>query len=60
MAIEARRRTQLQLTRIDAALHRIDSGNSGQCNSCGEAIGPHRLQVDPATAFCVECASDRE
>ncbi|HEY9163631.1 MAG TPA: TraR/DksA family transcriptional regulator [Magnetovibrio sp.] len=55
--IEAERRREVELARIEAALKRIDAGVYGACVSCGEAIGKKRLEADPATPVCVDCAS---
>lgn len=56
--IEAERRREVELTRIDAALKRMDAGKYGVCVSCGKAIGRKRLDADPATPVCINCASD--
>lgn len=57
MALEQRRRRQAQLSRISGALKRIDDGTFGQCFKCKEAIGFERLDFDPTTALCIQCAS---
>ena len=41
---------------IEAALARLDAGDFGYCARCDEPIGDKRLQLDPATPFCVDCA----
>jgi DnaK suppressor protein len=56
MALEAARRRQQQLQKIEGALRRIESGDYGDCFVCGEAIDARRLAVDPACTRCVECA----
>lgn len=48
--------TRSELAQIEHALARIDSGLGEQCESCGEAIDPRRLQVLPYTTVCVDCA----
>ncbi|NNM00720.1 MAG: TraR/DksA family transcriptional regulator [Gammaproteobacteria bacterium] len=53
---ETNRRRELQITRIKAALLRIDAGEYGLCVSCGEAIDPRRLALDPAAPLCIACA----
>ena len=45
------------LAETDAALERVRAGTYGVCVSCGRDIPPGRLEVRPATAFCVACAS---
>lgn len=53
-AVEARRQGRLQ--RIEAALRRIDAGDYGYCVSCDTEIPVKRLEIDPATERCVDCA----
>lgn len=57
MAQETERRRQIELKRIDAALHRMDDGDYGLCVQCEGAIAPKRLDFDPATPLCIKCAS---
>lgn len=56
MQLETERRREVELKRIDAALHRIDAGEYGYCASCDDEILPKRLEADPATPVCVGCA----
>ncbi|WP_163340479.1 TraR/DksA C4-type zinc finger protein [Desulfopila sp. IMCC35008] len=56
MALETKRRRKLQLTRIEAALDRIDEDEYGYCAMCDEEINQRRLEADPANPFCVTCA----
>jgi len=56
MSKAAERRRQLELTRIQAAFKRLDEGEYGACVTCGEEIGRKRLEVDPATPTCIDCA----
>lgn len=56
MAAEVERRREVELTRIEAALERIEQGEYGDCVSCGQPIAPKRLELDPATPLCVSCA----
>ena len=57
MAAAVERRREAELARIGAALERIEQGDYGECVSCGEAIAPKRLELDPATPVCVRCAA---
>jgi DnaK suppressor protein len=57
MAKETNRRRQLELTRIGAALRRIEAGDYGMCLRCEELIAPARLRFDPSATLCMECAS---
>jgi len=45
---------------VTAALQRLDAGTYGNCLDCGEAIGWHRLQVQPAAERCVACQAAAE
>lgn len=60
MAAEANRRRQFQLRQIESALERIEQDEYGWCVECGEAIDVKRLDFDPATPCCIQCASKRE
>jgi DnaK suppressor protein len=59
MQLETERRREVEIRRIDAALKRITDGEFGYCVSCGEAIEKKRLEMDPSTPLCVDCASTR-
>ncbi|MCB1747316.1 MAG: TraR/DksA C4-type zinc finger protein [Gammaproteobacteria bacterium] len=53
-------RRALELERIAAALARIDAGEYGDCQACGEPIAPARLEFDPAAVVCIHCAEAAE
>ena len=57
MALETKRRRDLGMLRIKAALKRIEEEEFGWCLSCGEEIAFKRLQWDPSTPNCIGCAS---
>ncbi len=42
---------------IDRALAKIDVGNYGVCEQCGQPIPPARLKALPYAALCVACKS---
>lgn len=48
-------RTEIAL--IKQALARIDSGQYGICQGCGEPIRAERLKAVPYSSMCVKCAS---
>lgn len=50
-------RTQHERVRIQSALSRIEQGEYGRCVQCDEPIAPGRLNFDPATPLCIDCAS---
>jgi DnaK suppressor protein len=60
MSLAARERRRAELSRIEAALARIDAGTFGDCVVCGEPIAPQRLELDPSTPMCITCASEAE
>jgi DnaK suppressor protein len=60
MSVETGRRRRIQLTRLRAALARLDDGNFGDCVVCGEVIADKRLQHDPGCTTCIECARSAE
>jgi RNA polymerase-binding transcription factor DksA len=43
------------ITRIDFALKRIDSGQYGLCCNCGCGISEKRLTIIPEAVFCTDC-----
>ena len=52
-------REQKHLNRIDKALEKIDAGDYGVCEMCGEAIAPARLEARPIALFCIDCKPNR-
>lgn len=56
LSLEARRRSLADIKRIDAALLKIEQGEFGECEECGEPIAPARLEIDPAAKLCIDCA----
>lgn len=43
------------LTEVEHALHKIEEGTYGLCDSCGKPIAPERLEALPQAGLCVEC-----
>jgi DnaK suppressor protein len=60
MSIETKRRRSIMLQRIESALKRMDQGEFGLCLRCEEEINPKRLEFDPTTLMCIECANMAE
>ncbi len=50
---------QESLDQVEAALRKIEQGTYGICARCGKPISPARLEAQPATALCIDCASVR-
>lgn len=57
MAKATQARRQVERKRLAAALVRMDEGEYGYCEDCGDEIAPGRLELDPAATHCVECAT---
>jgi DnaK suppressor protein len=49
-----------RLLMIDEALERVESGEYGECQDCGEAISEARLKAIPGAPYCIECQEKRE
>ncbi len=49
-----------EISGIQAALSRVDSGTYGLCVDCGETIGFQRLQAYPSANRCLQCQSKVE
>jgi len=58
--LRLKEREQKLLKKIDEALARINQGNFGICESCGEEIGYKRLKARPVTTLCIECKTQQE
>lgn len=48
-----------QLAQVDAAISRLDAGQYGRCERCGQPITAARLAARPTAATCIGCASRR-
>lgn len=60
MSLETRRRAELDLRKILAAQKRLELGDYGECQQCGQQIIAGRLKIDPAAQYCLLCASRKE
>ena len=60
MSKETGRRRRQKLMQIEAALRRIEHGEYGYCQECGEEIAAARLQIDPTVLLCFGCAQANE
>jgi RNA polymerase-binding transcription factor len=45
------------LGEVEHALEKLDTGNYGKCEDCGQPIAPLRLEAKPAAPYCINCAS---
>lgn len=60
MRMRLRQREALYLRKIEEALQRIDSGDFGFCDACGEEIEPKRLEARPTATHCFACKEEME
>lgn len=55
-----RDREKVYLSKIDRALRKIEEGDFGICDSCGEEISAKRLEARPVTTLCIRCKEEEE
>ncbi len=60
LELRTRDRQRKLITKIDAALRRIDTGEYGYCEDTGEPIGVGRLEARPITTLCIEAQERHE
>lgn len=48
--------TQQSVLQVQHALQRLEDGEYGICQACGELISDARLEVLPEATHCVKCA----
>jgi DnaK suppressor protein len=58
--LRIRDRESKLINKIKAALDRIEEGEYGVCDMCGEDIGVARLRARPVTTFCIRCKTKLE
>lgn len=60
MNLRLRDRERVLLKKIDKALKKIEDGEFGICEVCGEKIGVKRLEIRPVADYCIRCKEDQE
>lgn len=60
MNIRLRDREQVLLRKIEKAFAKMDAGEYGICESCGEEISIKRLEARPVTDHCIKCKEEQE
>jgi DnaK suppressor protein len=60
IVLRRRRTDRRKLKMIDAALARLDTGEFGVCDDCGEPIPAKRLKIVPWAECCVPCQDRRD
>jgi DnaK suppressor protein len=58
--LRIRDRERKLINKIKEALERIDTGDFGICESCGEEISDGRLKARPVTTLCIDCKMEQE
>lgn len=58
--LRIRDRERKLIFKIQEALARLDAGEFGVCEKCGEEIGIERLKARPVTTLCIDCKSSQE
>jgi len=53
-ALESEAKVEIQ--HLSNAIMRMENGNYGICQTCGDEIAKKRLQVQPAALNCIQCA----
>lgn len=48
------------LNKINHALNKIESGEYGVCEGCGEEISVARLEARPVAQYCIDCKTEME
>lgn len=58
--LRLRSRERKLLDKIDEAIGRIENGEYGICDDCGEKIRIKRLEARPVAKFCIDCKTKQE
>ena len=48
------------LKKIDYTLDKVEKGEYGICEECGEKIAPARLEARPVAQYCIDCKTEME
>lgn len=60
MNLRLRDRERVLLRKVEKALSKIDEGEYGICENCGEEIGVKRMTARPVTDLCIRCKEEQE
>jgi len=58
--LSMRERERDLIIKINEALQKIDDGDFGHCEECGDDIGIERLKRMPEASLCIECKRKQE
>jgi DnaK suppressor protein len=60
LELRTRDRQRKLISKIEAALRRVDSGDYGWCEETGDPIGVARLEARPTATLCLEAQERHE
>ncbi len=60
MNLRLRDRERILLKKIERTLQKIEEGEFGICERCGEEISTKRLEARPVTDLCIRCKEEQE
>ncbi len=58
--LRLRDRERKLLAKIQSTINKIDSGDYGICESCGDDIAIERLKARPVASYCIDCKTRQE
>lgn len=58
--LRLRDRERVLLKKIERTLQKIEEGEFGVCERCGEEISIKRLEARPVTDLCIRCKEEQE
>jgi len=58
--LRIRDRERKLINKIREAMERLEAGEFGICEECGEEIGKARLKARPVTTLCIDCKTEQE
>lgn len=58
--LRIRDRERKLINKIREAIDRLEEGEFGVCEGCGEEIGEARLRARPVTTLCIDCKTEQE
>ena len=58
--LRLRDRELVLMKKIDKTIAKIDEGDFGVCERCGEDIGLKRLEARPVAELCIRCKEELE
>ena len=55
LELRSRDREGKLIKKINEALERLEDGDYGYCENCGEEVGVSRLEARPTAELCIDC-----